>query len=149
MGRKFTQALKRKRGVDMGSAFWQQAWAIWQQAWCVLAAGTVIVASLKTISHRDRRMDRVGARHFHLGGGTGGVSFATRGAVNGLCRTFKMRPTERDLILGGALGEPSKNLWKKLPPCYSPSSAPAYGPLLALTFSRPIPIGLFSAAITK
>jgi len=95
MGRKFTQALKRKRGVDMGSAFWQQAWAIWQQAWCVLAAGTVIVASLKTISHRDRRMDRVGARHFHLGGGTGGVSFATRGAVNGLCRTFKMRPTER------------------------------------------------------
>jgi len=30
-------------------------------------------------------------KHFHLGG-TGGASFATRGAVNGLCRTFRKRP---------------------------------------------------------
>jgi len=35
-------------------------------------------------------------------GATGGASFATRGAVNGLCRTFGKRPTERDLILGGS-----------------------------------------------
>jgi len=38
------------------------------------------------------RGGRGGARHFHLGGATGGASFATRGAVNGLCRTFRKRP---------------------------------------------------------
>ena len=32
---------------------------------------------------------RGGTRHFHLGGATGGDSFATRGAANGLCRTFR------------------------------------------------------------
>ena len=36
---------------------------------------------------------RDGVRHFHFGGATGGASFATRGAVNGLCRTFRKRPT--------------------------------------------------------
>jgi len=36
---------------------------------------------------------RGGARHFHLGGATGGASFATRGAVDGLCRTFRKRLT--------------------------------------------------------
>ena len=30
---------------------------------------------------------------FSFGGATGGASFATRGAVNGLCRTFRKRPT--------------------------------------------------------
>jgi len=29
---------------------------------------------------------------FSFGGTTGGASFATRGAVNGLCRTFRKRP---------------------------------------------------------
>ena len=29
---------------------------------------------------------------FSFGGATGGASFATRGAVNGLCRTFRKRP---------------------------------------------------------
>jgi len=32
-------------------------------------------------------LTRGGARQFHLGGATGGASFATRRAVNGLCRT--------------------------------------------------------------
>ena len=45
---------------------------------------------------------------FSFGGATGGASFATRRAVNGLCRTFKKRPTERDLILGGPLGVQAK-----------------------------------------
>jgi len=30
---------------------------------------------------------------FSFGGATGGPSFAARGAVNGLCRTFRKRPT--------------------------------------------------------
>jgi len=30
---------------------------------------------------------------FSFGGATGGASFATRGAVNGLCSTFRKRPT--------------------------------------------------------
>jgi len=30
---------------------------------------------------------------FSFGGATRGASFATRGAVNGLCRTFRNRPT--------------------------------------------------------
>jgi len=30
---------------------------------------------------------------FPFGGATGGASFATRGAVNGLCRAFRKRPT--------------------------------------------------------
>jgi len=30
---------------------------------------------------------------FSSGGATGGASFATRGAVNGRCRTFRKRPT--------------------------------------------------------
>jgi len=30
---------------------------------------------------------------FSFGGDTGGASFATRGAVNGLCSTFTKRPT--------------------------------------------------------
>jgi len=34
-------------------------------------------------------------------GATGGASFATRGSVNGLRRTFRKRPTEKDLIFWG------------------------------------------------
>ena len=61
---------------------------------------------------------------FSFGGATGGASFATKGAVNGLCRTFRKRPTERDLILGGPLGEPGKIVGGKWPPLAPPSSAP-------------------------
>jgi len=48
-------------------------------------------------------MVRGGARHFPLGGATGGASFATRGAVNGLCRTFRKRPEN--------FGGPGKIFW--------------------------------------
>jgi len=61
---------------------------------------------------------------FSFGGATGGASFATRGAVNGLCRTFRKRPTERDLILGEPLGGPGKIFGRKWPPCHPPISAP-------------------------
>jgi len=56
---------------------------------------------------------------FSFGVGTGGASFATRGAINGLCRTFRKRPTERDLILGKPLGGAGKFLggqWHPLAP---------------------------------
>ena len=42
---------------------------------------------------------------FSFGGATGGASFATRGAVNGLCRTFRKRPEKcwgPGKILGGS-----------------------------------------------
>jgi len=54
-----------------------------------------------------------------IGGGTGGASFATRGAVNGLCRTFRKRPTERDLILGVPLGGQAK-FWGAVAPLAPP-----------------------------
>jgi len=38
---------------------------------------------------------------FSFGGATGGDSFATRGAVHGLCRTFRKRPAK---FLGGHWG---------------------------------------------
>jgi len=42
---------------------------------------------------------------FSFGGATGGASFATRGAVNGLCRTFRKRPEK---FWGGYWGGQSK-----------------------------------------
>ena len=70
-------------------------------------------------------------------GATGGTSFATRGAVNGLCRTFRKRPTERDLIFGGPLGGQAKFWGGSGPPWHPPSSAPgkkASWPPLQLRF---------------
>jgi len=58
-------------------------------------------------------MNRGGTRHFHLWGATGGASFATRGAVNGLCKTFRKRPKK----FGGALGGSGKILGGSGPPC--------------------------------
>jgi len=52
---------------------------------------TITFMSAMLPSHITSR--KGGARHFHLGGATGGASFATRGTVNGLCRTFRKRPT--------------------------------------------------------
>jgi len=44
---------------------------------------------------------------FSFGGATGGASFATRGAANGLYRTFRKRPEN---FLGVPLGGPGKIL---------------------------------------
>jgi len=41
----------------------------------------------KAIGHKQGR-----SQTFSFGGATGGASFATRGAVNDLCRTFRKRP---------------------------------------------------------
>jgi len=46
---------------------------------------------------------------FLFGGTTGGASFATRGAVNGLCRTFRKRP---------------EKFWEAVAPLAPPSSVP-------------------------
>jgi len=57
---------------------------------------------------------------FSFGGGTGGATFATRGAVNGLCRTFRKRPTpvawRHAENFGGPLGRPGKILGSSGPP---------------------------------
>jgi len=53
-------------------------------------------------------------------GDTGGASFATRGAVNGLCRTFRKRPEK---FWGG-----QAKFWGAMPPRHPPSSAPALCP---------------------
>ena len=41
----------------------------------------------------EQRCSQGWSQTFSFGGATGGASFATRGAVNGLCRTFRKRPT--------------------------------------------------------
>jgi len=57
---------------------------------------------------------------FSFGGGTGGASFATRVAVNGLCRTFRKRPEK---FWEGHCGGQAK-FWGEVPP---PSSVPGAG----------------------
>jgi len=58
---------------------------------------------------------------FLFGGGTGGASFATRGAVNGLCRTSMQWHDVTRKILGG-----QAKIWGGSgPPWHPPSSAPA------------------------
>jgi len=57
---------------------------------------------------------------FLFGGATGGASFATKGAVNGLCRTFRKRPEK---FLGGHWGVQAK-FWGAVAPLAPPSSAP-------------------------
>jgi len=54
---------------------------------------------------------------FSFGGATGGASFATRGAVNGLCRTFRKSPEK-------FWGVQAKFLGGSGPPWHPPSSAP-------------------------
>ena len=62
-------------------------------------------------------------------GATGGASFATRRAVNGLCKTFRKRPTpvawRHAENFGGATGGPGKIWGGQWPPLAPPSSAPA------------------------
>jgi len=50
------------------------------------------VAPLRWCSAGCMSVSRGGARHFHLGGNWRG-QFCNKGAVNGLCRTFRKRPT--------------------------------------------------------
>ena len=76
-------------------------------------------------------VDRGGARHFHLGGATGGASFATRGAVNGLCRMQWHDVTRK--IFGG----PGKILRVSGPLWHPPSSAPGYRPMLSDAIGNP------------
>ena len=59
-----------------------------------------------------------------IGGATGGASFATRGAVNGLCRTFRKRPAPPDVTrkIFGGLWRVQAIFWGGSGP---PSSAPA------------------------
>jgi len=63
------------------------------------------------------------SQSFLFGGATGGASFATRGAVNGLCRTFRKRPTP------AAWRHPEK-FGGQWPPWHPHSSAPDYAPML-------------------
>jgi len=49
---------------------------------------------------------------FSSEGATGGASFATRGAVNGLCRTFRKRPEQ----FWGATGGARQNFWEEVAP---------------------------------
>jgi len=65
---------------------------------------------------------------FSFGGATGGVNFATRGAVNGLCRTFRKRPTpvarRHAENFGGATGRAKQNLGGEVPPPGTPLAPP-------------------------
>jgi len=56
---------------------------------------------------------------FSFEGATGGASFATRGAVSGLCRTFKKRPEK--------FWWARQNFGGQWPPLATRSSAPACG----------------------
>ena len=67
-------------------------------------------------------------------GATGGASFATRGAVNGLCRTFRKRPEK----FWGATGGARQNFEGAVPPPGTPLAPPLLdimhaAPLLAKT----------------
>jgi len=68
---------------------------------------------LTALEHREKEARslfaaRGGGRHFHLGGATGGASFATRGAVSGLCRTSVQWHDVTRKILGGHWGGQAK-----------------------------------------
>ena len=65
---------------------------------------------------------------FSFGGATGGASFATRGAVNGLCRTFRKWPEK---FLGGHWGV-RQNFGGEVAPLAPPNSAPAFYHFLQL-----------------
>jgi len=54
---------------------------------------------------------------FSFGGGTGGASCATRGAVNGLCRTFRKKPEKFWGATGGS-GKIFGGQWLPLAPPY-------------------------------
>jgi len=57
---------------------------------------------------------------FSFGGATGMASFATRGAVNGLCRTFRKRPEK----FWGGSGGARQNFWGEVAPPGIPLAPP-------------------------
>ena len=61
---------------------------------------------------RSRYQRQGRSQTFSFGGATGGASFATRGAVNGLCRTFRKRPEK----FWGSTEGPGKIFGGKWPP---------------------------------
>ena len=68
---------------------------------------TLVTSSVDDISHQGR------SQTFSFGGTTGEASFATRGAANGLCRTFRKRPEK---FGGGHCGGQAKFLGDSAPP---------------------------------
>jgi len=74
---------------------------------------------------------------FSFGGATGGASFATRGAVNGLCRTSMQWHDVTWKILGEPLGRPGKIFGGQCPPWHPPSSAPAFHYTVRYSGSQP------------
>ena len=65
-------------------------------------------------------------------GATGGVSFGTRGAVNGLCRTFRKRPEN---FWGGHWGGQAK-FWGAVAPPGTPLTPPLHSGLWSRSRSR-------------
>ena len=68
-----------------------------------------------------------GGADIFIWGATGGACFATRGAVNGLCRTSMQWHDVTRKILGGHWGGQAKFWGGSGLPWHPPSSAPAPG----------------------
>ena len=69
----------------------------------------------------DENCNQAGAQpDIFIWGATGGASFAIRGAVNGLCKTFRKRPEK----FGGATGG-SGEIWGSSP-LGTPLAPPLY-----------------------
>ena len=68
-------------------------------------------------------------------GATGGVSFGTRGAVNGLCRTFRKRPEN---FWGGHWGGQAK-FWGAVAPPGTPLTPPLHSGLWSRKSRHPTP----------
>ena len=75
--------------------------------------------SAKTIRNTSRGAEP----DIFIWGVTGGASFATRGAANRLCRTFRKRPEN---FWGGHWGDQAKFSRGSGPPWHPPSSAPEH-----------------------
>jgi len=87
-------------------------------AYSVYYAQRQVSASLWNARAFSRSTYRGGARHFCLGGATGGASFATK-ELSMVCVGL----SERDLKnFGGANGGPGKNLGGQWPPLAPPLS---------------------------
>ena len=101
-----------------GSNIITYAWIIFFM-WIVASATNLLCMTSNSISCA---WIQGRSQTFSFGGATGGAGFATRGAVNGLCRTFRKRPEK---FWGGHWGA-RQNFWGKWPPWHTPSSAPGY-----------------------
>ena len=79
------------------------------------------------VSRPNQPCNQGRSQTFSFGGATGGASFATRGAVNGLCRTFRKRPEK----FCGATGGPGK-IWGESGPPGTPLAPPLHVTLRSL-----------------